>query len=337
VAASRDHDFGGELFREHGALVLRVCQLFLRDPQEAEDAAQQVFLNAHRSLEPGVRPLDARKWLVQIARNECRSRLRRAAVHQESPLPEELAADEPEPAELAAQHALVERLRQELAELPERQREALVMREFRGLSYDELAAELEVSGPAIESLLQRARRRLVQRLEAARRPLITALLAFESVRKAFARLLPGPGPATEAVTAGGAAAVVAKIAATSAVVVTVGAASGDVTHVRASQPPVVERQPTPRVVSVAPKPSRRVVVKSEEPQRDESSSSGPGPAPASSTVDNSGPGSLSSGPGPGRKPLSSSGPSDNSGPGGSGSSGSDNSGPGSSAPDGPVD
>ena len=45
-----------ELFREHGRMVLGLCRVLLRDPDEAEDAAQQVFLSAHRALLRGSRP-----------------------------------------------------------------------------------------------------------------------------------------------------------------------------------------------------------------------------------------------------------------------------------------
>jgi DNA-directed RNA polymerase specialized sigma24 family protein len=66
----------GRLFAEHGRMVLGLCRLVLRDPIEAEDAAQQVFLSAHRAVLQGAVPREAAAWLAAIARNECRARIR---------------------------------------------------------------------------------------------------------------------------------------------------------------------------------------------------------------------------------------------------------------------
>jgi DNA-directed RNA polymerase specialized sigma24 family protein len=62
------------LYREHRRRVLVVCRALLRDNDEAEDAAQQVFLSAYRSLLNGVVPRQPEAWLVAIARNECHGR-----------------------------------------------------------------------------------------------------------------------------------------------------------------------------------------------------------------------------------------------------------------------
>jgi Sigma-70 region 2 len=56
--------------------VLGLCQLILRDPVEAEDAAQQVFLSAHHAILRGSPPRDHAAWMAAIARNECRARIR---------------------------------------------------------------------------------------------------------------------------------------------------------------------------------------------------------------------------------------------------------------------
>jgi RNA polymerase sigma factor (sigma-70 family) len=228
-----------ELLLEYRSFVLRLCRILLRGDDGAEDAAQQVFVNAYRAVGDGVRPADMRAWLAQIARNECRSHMRRAAGRNETALPETLPAPGLDPADVAAEHALVARLRRELADLPARQREAVLLREFRGLSYGELAAVMDETGPAVESLLHRARRRLASRLEDARRPFVGAALALDWVRNAVARIVPGAAT-SEAVTAGGTAAVVAKLAAAGVVAVGVGAATAD-------QRPIVGHRPVPRV------------------------------------------------------------------------------------------
>jgi RNA polymerase sigma factor (sigma-70 family) len=91
-----------DLLLQHRPFVLRLCRIMLRDSSESEDAAQQVFLHAYRALGDGTRPLEPRAWLAEIARNECRSRVRRSAVRTEAPLPEEVPALGLDLAELAA-------------------------------------------------------------------------------------------------------------------------------------------------------------------------------------------------------------------------------------------
>ena len=151
----------GELYEAHGRMVVGLCRFLLRDRVEAEDAAQQVFVSAQRSVLGGSRPRDAPAWLATIARNECRARMRRRIreplVHAE---PDAQAALDADPFSEAVRSADLEALREGLVRLPPAQRDAFVLREFAGLSYDELARALGVTGKAVESLLVRARTRL---------------------------------------------------------------------------------------------------------------------------------------------------------------------------------
>src|SRR2546428_7269518 len=85
----------GRLFTEHSRMVLGLCRLLLRDPVEAEDATQEVFLSAHRAVLGGAVPRDSAAWLAAIARNECRARIR-VRMRQPLELPE-LPSDLPDP------------------------------------------------------------------------------------------------------------------------------------------------------------------------------------------------------------------------------------------------
>src|SRR5215469_8005738 len=67
----------GRLFEAHGQMVFALCNVLLGNRQEAEDALQQTFLSAHRSMLSGTVPEEPAAWLAAIARNECFSRLRR--------------------------------------------------------------------------------------------------------------------------------------------------------------------------------------------------------------------------------------------------------------------
>jgi RNA polymerase sigma factor (sigma-70 family) len=151
------------LYREHGAAVAALCRSLLRDRAEAEDAAQQVFLSAHRSLLNGAVPREPLAWLLAVARNECYARFRQRAT---VPLP---GGDAPEEASAdASVHVLRARalasVWDEVRRMPRTQREAFLLREIRGLSYGQLADELSLSTPSIRSLLLRARTRLRRRL-----------------------------------------------------------------------------------------------------------------------------------------------------------------------------
>jgi RNA polymerase sigma factor (sigma-70 family) len=136
------------------------CSQQLGSHEEAEDATQLTFLNAFRGLERGASLEYESAWLFKIAHNVClnshRSSLRRRRIEMPS---------DPEALENHAHPGAYEPnelfgLSEALQALPERQRQAILLREWRGLSYKEIAAELDLSEAAVETLLFRARRSL---------------------------------------------------------------------------------------------------------------------------------------------------------------------------------
>jgi RNA polymerase sigma factor (sigma-70 family) len=153
------------LHDQYAQPIFNYCLRRLRSREEAEDAAQIVFLNAHRCLEEGVQPQSERAWLFKIAEHVVmyrrRTISRRARV--EFPIDVDSLADlvvapgREVPSELDA-------LPEALARIPEAQQRAIVLREWYGLSYREVAAELGISASAAETLIFRARRRLAQEL-----------------------------------------------------------------------------------------------------------------------------------------------------------------------------
>lgn len=153
----------GDLYARFRDRIYGYCLYQLGSAEEAEDALQTTFLYAFRGLRGGVVPVAEGPWLFTIARNAClerhRSRRRRRA---------EILSD---PQVLESGAAAVERngddglrLQQALGHLPEQQRTAFVLREWRGLSYREIAAEMDISLSAVETLIFRARRALAQLL-----------------------------------------------------------------------------------------------------------------------------------------------------------------------------
>lgn len=196
-----------DLFDAHAGLVLGTCHGMLRDPHEAEDAAQQTFLSVYTALLAGTVPRDPPAWLATIARNECRTRIQQQ-MRRPLPVAETFSAT-PDPADEAARAAEIESLRRALAELPGQQRSAFVLREFSGLSYDELAVALGVTAPAVESLLFRARQRVRESLRAAA---AAAASVPAGIRDLLGQFSAAPSDSTATVAKLGSAPLLAKLA-----------------------------------------------------------------------------------------------------------------------------
>src|ERR687886_1322422 len=157
-----------DLYERYSGQIFGYCLHRLGSREEAEDAVQTTFLNAFRSLSRGVVPASESAWLFKIAENVCLSRHRAGFRRRRLEAPGDLAAvEETVAAPERADEELIP-LEDALAEMPEAQRRALLLREWQGLSYREIAAELEVSQSAVETLIVRARRSLAPRLEAPR-------------------------------------------------------------------------------------------------------------------------------------------------------------------------
>ena len=155
-----------QLYERYSGQVFGYCLSRLGNREEAEDAAQSTFLNAFRGLVRGVVPQSDSAWLFKIAENVCHSRhrssWRRGRVESQSDLD---AFQDVLPAPPRGQDELI-RLGEALERLPENQRRAILLREWQGLSYREIATKLELSQSAVETLIFRARRSLVEGLEA---------------------------------------------------------------------------------------------------------------------------------------------------------------------------
>jgi RNA polymerase sigma factor (sigma-70 family) len=152
------------LYEDYAGRLYRYCLSRLDSPEDAEDALQATYLNAWRSLNSGVEPISARPWLFAIASNVCSSilRTRLTGATEEPRSPE---AFDRIPTNAAPTEDLLG-LSAALAELPERQRRALLLRDWRGLSYHEIAVELDASYEAVETLLFRARKSVAAGLRA---------------------------------------------------------------------------------------------------------------------------------------------------------------------------
>lgn len=151
--------------------VLGYAARMLRDRAEAEDVAQEAMLRLWR-VAPEWRQGEAKvtTWLYRVVTNLCTDRLRKSRGVDIDSVPE--PEDDAPPAEARLQQAArAAALEEALGGLPERQRQAVVLRHLEGLGNPEIAEILEISVEAVESLTARGKRALAAALAGRREDL----------------------------------------------------------------------------------------------------------------------------------------------------------------------
>ena len=159
VAAGDSEAFRG-LVDRHLPTVLAIARRMLRDDAEAEDVAQETMLRLWRNaagLELG--PHGVRPWLRRVASNLCIDRVR---ARRNTTVVEEVPEESAPPSQVRhiAERELGARVDAALQALPERQRLAITLFHYEGMSQIEVGEVLGISDEAVESLLARARRTL---------------------------------------------------------------------------------------------------------------------------------------------------------------------------------
>jgi RNA polymerase sigma factor (sigma-70 family) len=320
--------------------LMRYCQRILPEAR-AEDAVQQTFVSAFAALRRDDAQINLRPWLYRISHNTALNVLRdRGLRHAE--LEERIDGVERPDQAIERRQGLREVIAAVQA-LPERQRDAMILRELEGRSYEEIAGELGVSGGAVRQLLNRARNTLRAGVTAVTPATLALRFGDEGVEPTAARV-------GELMGAGGVGALATKVAATALVT---GAVAGGVATVpderadrgKVSGPPAATAASEAREggelsTGVTDGDRTRSAGQTEDHlgrrrggddsgdsdgDDEAASSSGPGSGDSSGSG-SSGSGSGHSGPGSGEATESG---SSNSGPGGGGSSGSGSSGSGS--------
>jgi len=161
-----------KLVERHQALVAGTVARMLSSNSDVEDIAQQVFVRVWKSAGRYVARAKFTTWLLKITRNLVFNEMRRAKRHprvpaqiepesEEMPLKDEATAT---PDATLLQAELQSAIETAIALLPETQRMALVLRRYEELSYEEISDVLDLSVPAVKSLLFRARTELRERL-----------------------------------------------------------------------------------------------------------------------------------------------------------------------------
>ncbi len=155
AAQDGDLDAFDALVRRHQAAVYRVALRMLASQADAEDATQETFVRAWRGLGRFRRESAVSTWLYRIATRHCLDLL---AARRPTEDLERIELDAGvEPAHAAEQRERLRAVTRAIAGLPDEQRAALVLREFEGLSYDQVADVLNTSVPAVKGRIHRAR------------------------------------------------------------------------------------------------------------------------------------------------------------------------------------
>jgi len=158
------------LWNRYQARITAYVRGKVRDQSRAEDITQEVFISALRRMRETDRQINFRPWLYEIAKNACIDAFRRSRGCTEVSIDADdalgpadhgrLADSGPAPDAVIDTKLAIDNLCGAMGEMSPAHRDVLVMREFEGLSYREIGDRLGMSGPAVESTLFRARRRL---------------------------------------------------------------------------------------------------------------------------------------------------------------------------------
>ncbi len=155
------------LYDRHHAGVLSYCRHMLGSRDEAEDALQQAFVSAHADIVSSDKPIRFKAWIYTIARNRCLSVLRSRREQPSADIDLTSAAGL---GEQVQQRADLRELLADIQELPEDQRDALILSELGDLSHAGVAEVIDCEVAKVKSLVFQARSGLLERREARETP-----------------------------------------------------------------------------------------------------------------------------------------------------------------------
>ncbi|MGD8858891.1 MAG: RNA polymerase sigma factor [Myxococcales bacterium] len=157
-----------QLYDRHRDRIVNYARRILRNEAQAEEAAQDVFLKLYRARDSYTPRSRFSTFLYRIATNHCLNI--RARVEHKLVARDVEAADRPDSSTGAQERALDRKalrthLEAALGTLPDRQRAALVLVHYEGMSYREAAKTIDVTESAMKSLVHRARATMIRELE----------------------------------------------------------------------------------------------------------------------------------------------------------------------------
>ena len=175
-AGSGDRTAFKQLVQKHQRTVTGIIYRYTGNHNEVEDLAQDIFLKIYKAANSYVPRAQFKTWLYKVVANHClnffRSQKRKPFI---SSLDQSLAEEynphiqrteeqQKQPELILQQQELHTALKSALSELPERQRMAIILHRFEGLSYKEIATVMGSSLSSVESLIFRAMNNLKEKL-----------------------------------------------------------------------------------------------------------------------------------------------------------------------------
>jgi RNA polymerase sigma factor (sigma-70 family) len=172
------------LVARYQARLLAFCRHMLSSREDAEDVLQEVFAAAFNAMLADERPINVRPWLYRIARNRSLNHLRRTQAIGVDSMDIHLSEGGLTTADKVHKREEFRLLVNDVQDLPETQRTALLLREIDALSYEQISEAMETTVPSVKSLLVRARVSLAEAAEA-------RLLTCEQVRDELGEVAEG--------------------------------------------------------------------------------------------------------------------------------------------------
>ncbi|HEY3188698.1 MAG TPA: sigma-70 family RNA polymerase sigma factor, partial [Solirubrobacteraceae bacterium] len=154
------------LVARYQSRLLAFCRHMLGSREDAEDVLQEVFAAAFSAMVADDRKLNVRPWLYRIARNRSLNHLRRTQAVGVDSMDVHFADNGATTADKVHRREEFRQLIEDVQELPETQRTALLLREIDALSYEQISEAMETTVPSVKSLLVRARVSLAEAAEA---------------------------------------------------------------------------------------------------------------------------------------------------------------------------
>jgi RNA polymerase sigma factor (sigma-70 family) len=166
-------DVLSEIYTAHHHYVLGICRRFFRQPEDAEDAAAEVFLKLYRVLHQKDETLPFRPWVSQVAWRHCIDKLRRKSRERSFALEGtdfERIADRsiPSPLTQLLRKDKHRQVREQLTRLPEKYKAPLLLLYYKRMSYSEIARALNTRLPTLRTVVFRAKCYLRRNLRRAR-------------------------------------------------------------------------------------------------------------------------------------------------------------------------
>jgi RNA polymerase sigma-70 factor (ECF subfamily) len=163
-ARSGSSEAWGEIYEGLAPSIYRLCRRVLQSREDAEDAANEIFLKARIRLVQYDATRPFRPWFLRVAANHCLDELRKRRTHAEIDDPqlelERVEEASPTPEQAVLVNESKRNVRKAMSVLDDRSRMALVLRYFADMSYAEIGEVLGISTTFVGVLLTRARRQL---------------------------------------------------------------------------------------------------------------------------------------------------------------------------------